>query len=34
VLKGRTPIGALKDWHRQKPELFKKRACNHPGCDS
>jgi hypothetical protein len=20
VLKGRTPIGALKDWHRQKPE--------------
>jgi transposase InsO family protein len=34
VLKGRTPIGALKDWHRQKPELFKKRPYNHPGCDS
>jgi energy-coupling factor transporter ATP-binding protein EcfA2 len=33
VLKGRTPIGALKDWHRQKPELFKKRPYNHPGCD-
>lgn len=34
VLKGRTPIGALKDWHRQKPELFKKRPYNHPGCDN
>lgn len=34
VLKGRTPIGALKDWHRKKPELFKKRPYNHPGCDN
>ena len=34
VLKGRMPIGALKDWHRQKQELFKKRPYNHPGCDS
>ncbi|CUH39483.1 Integrase core domain protein [Jannaschia seosinensis] len=25
VLKGRTPIDALKGWQRQKPELFKKR---------
>ncbi|RDC67462.1 IS481 family transposase, partial [Rhodovulum sp. 12E13] len=33
VLKGRTPIEALKDWHRQKPELFKKRPYNHAGCD-
>lgn len=34
VLKGRTPIDALKDWHRQNPELFKKRPYNHPGCDT
>lgn len=34
VLKGRTPIGALKDWHNQKPELFKKRPYNHPGRDT
>ena len=33
VLKGRTPIDALKDWHRQKPELFRKRPYNHTGCD-
>lgn len=34
VLKGRTPIDALKDWQRQKPGLFKKRPYNHAGCDS
>ncbi len=34
VLKGRTPIDALKEWHRDKPELFRKRPCNHTGCDS
>jgi len=34
VLKGRTPIDALKDWHHQKPELFKKRPYDHAGCDS
>ena len=34
VLKGRTPIATLKDWHRQRPDLFKKRAHNHTGCDS
>jgi len=33
VLKGRPPIDALKDWYRQKPELFKKRPYNHTGCD-
>jgi transposase InsO family protein len=33
ALKGRTPIDALKDWHRQKPELFRKRPYNHTGCD-
>jgi len=34
VLKGRTPIGALKDWRHRRPELFKKRPCNHAGCDN
>ena len=29
VLKGRTPIDALKDWHRHKPDIFKKRPYNH-----
>ena len=33
VLKGRTPIAALQDWHRDKPALFKKRPYNHAGCD-
>ena len=30
VLKGRTPIQAMKDWHAERPELFKKRPYNHP----
>lgn len=34
ALKGRTPIAALKDWQRQRPELFKKRVYNHAGCDT
>jgi len=34
VLKGRTPLAALKDWHREKPELFKKRPYNHPRWDN
>ena len=34
VLNARTPIDALKRWHRQNPELFKKRPYNHAGCDS
>ena len=33
ALKGRTPIAALKDWQRQRPELFRKRVYNHAGCD-
>lgn len=33
ALKGRTPIRALKDWQRQRPELFRKRVYNHTGCD-
>ncbi|WP_235442277.1 integrase core domain-containing protein, partial [Rhabdonatronobacter sediminivivens] len=34
ALKGRTPINALKDWQRQRPELFKKRVYNYAGCDN
>lgn len=34
VLKGGTPIDALKDWHRRTPELFRKQPYNHAGCDS
>jgi transposase InsO family protein len=34
ALKGRAPIDALKDWHREKPELFKKRPYNRAGCDT
>jgi transposase InsO family protein len=26
VLKGRTPIDALKDWHRLRPDIFRKRV--------
>ena len=33
VLKGGTPIEALKDWHRRRPELFRKQPYNHAGCD-
>jgi transposase InsO family protein len=31
VLKGRTPIDALKDWQRQRPDILKKRPYNHAG---
>ena len=34
VLKGKTPIDALKEYHSQKPELFKKRPYNQPGSDT
>jgi hypothetical protein len=34
ILNGRTPIDALKDWQRQKPDLFRKRPYNHTGCDT
>ncbi|GLC62453.1 hypothetical protein PLESTB_001901200 [Pleodorina starrii] len=33
VLKGRTPVDALKDWQKQRPDLFRKRPYNHVGCD-
>jgi len=34
VLKGRTPIDALKAWQRQRTDLFKKRPYNHAGYDN
>ncbi len=34
ALKGRTPIAALKDCQRQRPELFRKQVYNHAGSDS
>ena len=34
VLKGRTPIDALKAWQRQKPALFNKRPYNQAGSDT
>ncbi len=33
VLKGSTPIDALKVWHREKPQLPRKRPYNHAGFD-
>ena len=27
------PQAALKDWHRERPELFKKRPHDYPGWD-
>jgi len=32
VLKGLTPINALKDWQKHRPELFRTRPYNHAGC--
>ena len=29
-----TPIDALKDWQKQRPDLFRKRPYNHAGCDT
>ena len=34
ALKGLTPIDALNDWRRQRPNLFRKRVHNHAGCDT
>ena len=30
----KTPLQAMKDWHKPKPELFKKQPCHLPGCDN
>lgn len=34
VLKGRTPIDALKDWQKHRPDLFRKQPYNQAGCDT
>jgi hypothetical protein len=34
ALGSRSPLQAMKDWHKLKPELFKKRLYYLPGCDS
>ena len=34
ALKHLSPVQALKDWHKKKPELFKKRVYNQPGLDT
>ena len=28
-----TPLQAMKDWHKLKPDLFKKQPYHLPGCD-
>jgi transposase InsO family protein len=33
ALKGQTPIHALKEWQRQRPDLFRKRVYNLAECD-
>ncbi len=34
ALGAKTPLQALKDWHKLKPELFKKQPYYLPGCDT
>lgn len=34
ALQHRTPIQAMKEWQKQRPDLFKKRVCNRPGLDT
>ena len=33
ALGSKTPLQAIKNWYRRKPELFRKRPHNLPGCD-
>ncbi len=33
ALRSKTPLEAIKDWHKLKPELFKKQPYHHTGCD-
>ena len=30
----KTPLQVMKDWHKLKPELFRKQPCQLPGCDT
>ena len=34
ALGSKTPLQAVKDWHKLKPELFKKQPYYLPGCDT
>ena len=34
ALGSKTPLQAMKDWHKLKPELFKKQPNYLPGCDT
>ncbi len=34
ALGSKTPLQVTKDWHKFKPELFKKQPSYLPGCDS
>ena len=33
ALGSKTPLQAMKDWHKLKPELFNKQPYYRPGCD-
>jgi len=33
ALGSKSPLQAMKDWHKIKPELFKKQPYCRPGCD-
>ncbi|KAF0815178.1 hypothetical protein IGB42_00255 [Andreprevotia sp. IGB-42] len=34
ALRHRTPVQAMKDWARERPDLFHKRVINRPGPDT
>jgi len=34
ALGSKTPLHAMKDWHKLKPELFRKQPYHLPGCDN
>ncbi len=34
ALEHKTPVQALKDWQKRKPELFHKKVRNHTGPDT
>ena len=34
ALGSKTPLQAMKDWHKLKPELFNKQPYYCPGCDT
>jgi hypothetical protein len=34
ALGSKTPLQAMKDWHKLKPEIFKTQPYYRPGCDT